>query len=137
MKNGQGNDNRRASFWDAPMDEIAYQVFAAHDAALEDEAARLEERMDDKAVTEAEYAQTRATLKARAEELAGIRRDYEGLKPHGGEPGAHLMGENGTIRMYILHSERRVWIETNGRKTVELLDPTVSRIMKWRRILGI
>lgn len=125
------------------MDQIAYEYFMAGDLAdvleqrhedLRGQLEELDERYDQEAMTANEYDARKASVMARIAEVNDIRSLTTRQVPQNKR--AHMIGKNGTITMW-LGKDHSVWVETEGVKTVVLMDPTVSQVQKWRHILGI
>lgn len=125
------------------MDELAYTAFESIDgnvlnirsAELLQRLKRLDEQRDEDLFSPNAYDAQKAEIMARIAEINDIKREA-GRHANRGRSEAQPIGSNGNISMFM-GKDFDVWVETNGVKTVHLMTPRVSTVMKWKRILGI
>lgn len=125
------------------MDEIAYTAFTSIDGnvlnlrstELLENLKRLDEQRDEDLVSPQAYDTKKMEIMSRLAEINDIKQEA-GRYANRGRSEAQPIGSNGNISMFM-GKDFDVWVETNGVKTVHLMTPRVSTVMKWKRILGI
>lgn len=97
----------------------------------------LESAYDEAMVTECEYYTQKALAKSLLEELESIK--SECVKSNliaNCSDDMSLIGENGNLRLFMT-SNHHIVLFTDGVKTVDLDNPTISEVERWKKILGM
>lgn len=115
-------------------------VLDAREKELKEEMQTLEMAYDDNMCAGVEYTYRKQDLNCKVEEVSAMRCKMKsaGLITDDEGHEGHLIGSNGTIKLWIRHGvDCRLWVETNGVRTVEVVEPKVSDVDKWKLIIGI
>lgn len=124
------------------LDEWAYAAFMEGDSndvlkirqdELQSDLDTLNRDIEDGYLTLNEFDHKKEHIMARLAEINEIKRLMGKAEPN---KRAHCIGRNGTISMWE-GKDHSIWVETDGVKTVVMMDPKVSDVVKWRRILGV